>query len=49
MQIERGEILDKCYDEIFYCESGKTLEQVAQGGCGCPRPGMSLKMDWKRP
>ena len=26
-------------EEIFYCESGDTLEQVAQGGCGCSLPG----------
>ena len=25
--------------EVFYTEGGDTLEQVAQGGCGCPIPG----------
>ena len=24
---------------MHYCEGGETLEQVAQGGCGCPLPG----------
>ena len=24
---------------IFHSEGGDTLEQVAQGGCGCPIPG----------
>mgnify|MGYP001855080122 CR=1 FL=1 len=24
------------YGEVFYWESGEVLEQVAQGGCGCP-------------
>ena len=23
------------YEEIFYNEGGKTLQQVAQGSCGC--------------
>ena len=25
--------------EFFHTEGGDTLEQVAQGGCGCPIPG----------
>jgi len=25
-------------EEILYCESGETLEQVAQRSCGCPIP-----------
>ena len=25
--------------EVFHTEGGDTLEQVAQGGCGCPIPG----------
>jgi len=25
--------------EVFHSEGGDTLEQVAQGGCGCPIPG----------
>ena len=25
--------------KFFHTESGDTLEQVAQGGCGCPIPG----------
>lgn len=24
---------------MFHCEDGKTLEQVAQAGCGHPNPG----------
>jgi len=26
-------------EEVFYTEDGDTLEQVAQGGSGCPIPG----------
>jgi len=26
-------------EEVFHREGGETLEQVAQGGCGCPNPG----------
>ena len=26
-------------EEVFHSEGGDTLEQVAQGGCGCPNPG----------
>ena len=29
----------RCQEEILYCEGGETLEQVAQGGCGCPVSG----------
>ena len=25
--------------EVFHSKGGDTLEQVAQGGCGCPIPG----------
>ena len=25
--------------EVFHTEGGDALEQVAQGGCGCPIPG----------
>jgi len=27
------------WKEVFHPEGGETLEQVAQGGCGCPIPG----------
>ena len=27
------------WEEVFHTEGGDTLEQVAQGGCGCPIPG----------
>ena len=26
-------------EEVFHTEGGDALEQVAQGGCGCPIPG----------
>jgi len=26
-------------EEVFHPEGGDALEQVAQGGCGCPIPG----------
>ena len=26
-------------EEVFHTEGGDTMEQVAQGGCGCPIPG----------
>lgn len=26
-------------EEIPYCESGESLEQVSQRKCGCPNPG----------
>ena len=26
-------------EEAFHTEGGEALEQVAQGGCGCPIPG----------
>jgi len=26
-------------EEVIHTEGGDTLEQVAQGGCGCPIPG----------
>ena len=29
----------KTEDLLFHSEGGDTLEQVAQGGCGCPIPG----------
>ena len=27
------------YQEVFHSEGGDALEQVAQGGCGCPIAG----------
>lgn len=26
-------------EEVLYCESGESLEQVSQRRCGCPNPG----------
>jgi len=26
-------------EEVFHTEGGDTLQQLAQGGCGCPIPG----------
>ena len=31
--------LDQILGRILYSESGETLEQAAQRGCGCPLPG----------
>ena len=30
---------EKLQEEVFHSEGGDALEQVAQGGCGCPIPG----------
>jgi len=38
-EIERGEIQTRYQEEILHCESGETLEEVAQRDCGCPLPG----------
>jgi len=33
-------------EEVFHIEGSDTMEQVAQGGCGCPIPGCgSVKPD----
>jgi len=37
----------KCFKEIFYCEGGEALEQVAKRSCGCPLPGsVQSKVGW---
>lgn len=36
MVLNRGQIQTRYKEEIFYDEGGETLEQVAQGSCGCP-------------
>ena len=36
---ETGEVQVRYQEEVFHSEGGDTLEQVAQGGCGCPIPG----------
>ena len=35
----RQEIQASYQEEVFHTEGGDALEQVAQGGCGCPIPG----------
>jgi len=35
MKISRG-LEHFSYEEFFYNEGGETLQQVAQGSCGCP-------------
>ena len=30
------ELQVRCWEEVFHTEGGDALEQVAQGGCGCP-------------
>jgi len=33
-------------EEVFHPEGGDALEQVAQGGCGCPIPeGIQARLD----
>ena len=34
-----GVFLSILLEEVFHTEGGDALEQVAQGGCGCPIPG----------
>ena len=34
-----GEVQVGYQEEILHTEGGDALEQVAQGGCGCPIPG----------
>ena len=34
-----GEVQVGYQEEVFHKEGGDALEQVAQGGCGCPIPG----------
>ena len=36
--IKTGEVQVRYQEEVFHSEDGGTLEQVAQGGCGCPIP-----------
>jgi len=35
----RREVLVRYEEEVFHSQGGDALEQVAQGGCGCPIPG----------
>ena len=35
----RGDGFKLRQEEVFHTEGGDTLEQAAQGGCGCPIPG----------
>ena len=36
---ETREVQVSYQEEFFHPEGGDALEQVAQGGCGCPIPG----------
>lgn len=34
-----GQIQDRYDEEMFHCENGETVVQVAHNGGGCPSPG----------
>jgi len=37
--LRQGRFRSDIRRKFFHTEGGDTLEQVAQGGCGCPIPG----------
>ena len=38
-KLRQGRFRLDCRRKFFYTEGSDVLEQVAQGGCGCPIPG----------
>ena len=38
-KLRQGRVRLDIRKNLFHPEGGDTLEQVAQGGCGCPIPG----------
>ena len=39
LKLRQGRLRLDIKNKFFHTEGGNTLEQVAQGGCGCPIPG----------
>lgn len=42
----------RSYAEVFPCESGEALAQIAQRSCGCPHPGRvqgQVAWGWEQP